>query len=97
MSDGYIMVQFATIEEAISSLMASAQQVQAKLDQLKSAVAPLRGTWTGSASQQYLSQQAQADSASVDMPVQIQQMGTVARVCLDNYVSTEGTNLSSWA
>lgn len=97
MSDGYIMAQFGTIEEASTNLMSMAQQVQESLDQIKAAVAPLRATWTGAASQEYQGQQAQADSASADMPIQIQAMGSTARVCLTNYQSAEGTNTSSWA
>jgi len=97
MSDGYILAQFGTIEEGAGNLMTVAQRVQEELDQLKAAVAPLRATWTGAASQEYQAQQAQADGAAADMPVQIQQMGSVARTCLANYQSAEGSNTSSWA
>lgn len=97
MSDGYIMAQFGTIEEGSTTLLRVAQQIQEELDQLKVAVAPLRSTWSGAASQEYLGQQAQADTAAADMPVKIQQMGSTAGVCLSNYQSAEGSNTSSWA
>lgn len=97
MSDGYILAQFGTIEEGSATLLKVAQQIQEELDQLKAAAAPLRANWTGAASQEYLGQQAQADSAAADMPVRIQQMGSTAGVCLSNYQSAEGSNTSSWA
>jgi WXG100 family type VII secretion target len=96
MSDGYIMAQFGTIEEGSSTLLRVSRQIQEELDQLKTAVAPLRATWTGSAAQEYLGRQAQADTAAADMPVRVQQMGSTAAVCLSNYQSAEGTNFSSW-
>lgn len=97
MSDGYILAQFGTIEEGANTLLKVAQQIQQELDQLKVAVAPLRSTWTGSAAQEYQAQQARADTAGADMPVRVQQMGSAAGVCLTNYQSAEGSNVSSWA
>lgn len=94
--DGQILVTFATIAEAAQNVNSSLAQINSQLDDLKSTVAKVTSSWTGSAAQAYQQQQQQWDTSQQDLNTVLQKIGQVLDASHDAYLQTETSNTQAW-
>ena len=67
MPEGDLVVNFAILRAAADDIQSTVNTMNSKLDDLKSTLAPMVGTWDGAAKAQYAAKQAQWDAAALDL------------------------------
>lgn len=96
MSAGQLKVNFGALETAAADIQASANQIQARLDELDRELAPLRADWTGSASEAYQVAKTKWTQAVNDMQQLLAQIGTAVQQSNSEYQSAERANQGRW-
>lgn len=96
MSGGELKVNFGGLEAAAGDIQNSANQIQGRLDELGSQLAPLRADWTGAASEAYQQAKTKWDSAMADMRNLLAEIGSQVSSSNSDYQATENRNASRW-
>jgi WXG100 family type VII secretion target len=94
MSD--LKVDFGALSAASADINSGANQIQSQLDQMDSALQPLRADWTGSASEAYQSAKAQWTQAITDMKQLLADIGSAVSTSHDEYQAGEKQNTARW-
>ena len=97
MNAGQLKVDFGGLDAAAADIRASAAQVQGRLDQLESELAPLRSDWTGSASASYQQAKPKCDAAMADMNLLLADIGNAVSPPNSDYQATENQNQARWS
>jgi WXG100 family type VII secretion target len=93
---GDLKVDFAALSGASADISAGANQIQNQLDQMDSALQPLRADWTGSASEAYQTAKTQWTQAITDMKQLLAEIGTAVSSSHDDYRAGEQKNTGRW-
>jgi len=93
---GPIKVTFGEIANGQQAVTQVSSQVQQQLDDLKSSIARLVGTWEGQAAAAYQVKQAQWDRSAEELAQVLSQIGVALGTANDNYQSAEQANVSRW-
>jgi WXG100 family type VII secretion target len=96
MNAGELKVNFGGLDTAAADIMGSSNQIEGRLDQLESELAPLRADWTGSASESYQAAKAKWDAGMTDMKALLAEIGQAVTSSNGDYQSTESANASRW-
>jgi early secretory antigenic target protein ESAT-6 len=96
MNAGELKVNFGGLDNAAADIMGSANQIEGRIDQLESELAPLRADWTGSASESYQAAKTKWDAGMADMKALLAEIGQAVTSSNGDYQSTESANASRW-
>ncbi|MFF2630839.1 WXG100 family type VII secretion target [Kitasatospora griseola] len=97
MSDGGILVNFQTIQNAGSEVRQTAARVQGQLDDLKAGVQRIASSWQGSAQEGYQARQAQWDAKAADLQQVLSQIASALDNAAQSYQQTENQNAQLWS
>lgn len=93
---GDLKVDFGALSGASSDIGAGANKIQSQLDQMDSALQPLRADWTGSASEAYQTAKSQWSQAITDMKQLLADIGNAVSTSHDDYHAGEQKNTGRW-
>ena len=96
MNTGQMKVNFGGLDTAHADIMSGANQVESRLDQLESELAPLRSDWTGEASSSYQVAKTKWDTAMRDMKLLLADIGTTVANSNSDYQAAENQNRGRW-
>lgn len=92
-----ILVTFGAVDQASADCQTIAGQIEARLGDLKSYLAPLRAEWSGGASTDYQALQDRWDRSANDLNAVLQQIAVGLRTAKENYEAAETANAGTWA
>ncbi|MEU9077538.1 WXG100 family type VII secretion target [Kitasatospora sp. NPDC004745] len=95
MSDN-ILVNFETVHHAAEEVRASAGRIDHLLNDLKSDVQKVSGSWQGAAQQGYQTYQTQWDTRAADLQKVCAQIATSLDNAATSYKTTEDNNAKLW-
>jgi WXG100 family type VII secretion target len=93
---GELLVHAETLSSASENVAAAHSELNIKLNDLRTLLAPLTQTWTGQAAADYQERQRQWDQAQSDLTEVLQQIGKVLEVAQDQYGDAERANIDVW-
>ena len=93
---GMIKYNFGMIEGARADIQNSSNNINTKLADLKSFLAPLVASWDGAAAEAYQAAQAKWDSAATDLNQVLAAIGTAVGAGNEGMQATERSSASSW-
>jgi early secretory antigenic target protein ESAT-6 len=96
-SDGRIVVTFGAVQAASADCGTVANQMNQQLDDLKSYLNPLVGSWTGQAAEQYRALEAQWERSASDLTAVLTQIQKALDNAYQNYAATEAANAKLWS
>ena len=91
-----LVVDFAQMQAAIDHMAKFGQEVTEVLDDVDAAMAALRTTWHGEASDQQAQAQQQWDEGAEQMKAALEQLKTVAEAARKNYSDAVNKNGQMW-
>jgi ESAT-6 family protein len=94
---GTMRYDFGAIDGARADISATSGNINGKLGDLKSYLAPLVSEWEGSASEAYQAQQAKWDSAANELNQVLEAIGRAVGAGNDDMNATNNSAASSWA
>ncbi|MBR7826294.1 WXG100 family type VII secretion target [Actinospica sp. MGRD01-02] len=95
--DGMMLVTFAELANAAQTIQQTSNNLNQKLDDLKSMLNPIAASWQGKASENYQVQQRKWDQAQSDINQVLQAIGKAVEAAHDAYTSTENANAAAWS
>ena len=91
-----LVVDFAQLQAAIDHMAKFGQEVTEVLDDVDAAMAALRSTWHGEASDQQAQAQRQWDEGADQMKAALEQLKTIAEAARKNYSDAVSKNGQMW-
>lgn len=91
-----LVVDFAQMQAAIDHMAKFGQEVTEVLDDVDAAMAALRSTWHGEASDQQAQAQQQWDEGAEQMKAALEQLKTIAEAARKNYSDAVNENGQMW-
>jgi WXG100 family type VII secretion target len=91
-----LVVDFAQLQAAIDHMAKFGQEVTEILDDVDAAMAALRSTWHGEASDQQAQAQQQWDDGAEQMKAALEQLKTIAEAARKNYSDAVSKNGQMW-
>ena len=91
-----LVVDFAQLQAAIDRMATFGQEVTEVLDDVDAAMAALRSTWHGEASDQQAQAQHQWDEGAEQMKAALEQLKTIAEAARKNYSDAVSKNGQMW-
>jgi WXG100 family type VII secretion target len=91
-----LVVDFAQLQAAIDHMAKFGQEVTEVLDDVDAAMAALRSTWHGEASDQQAQAQQQWDEGAEQMKAALDQLKTIAEAARRNYSDAVSKNGQMW-
>ena len=91
-----LVVDFAQLQAAIDHMAKFGQEVTEILDDVDAAMAALRSTWHGEASDQQAQAQQQWDEGADQMKAALEQRRTIAEAAHRNYSDAVSKNGQMW-
>ncbi|WP_237571706.1 WXG100 family type VII secretion target [Mycolicibacterium lacusdiani] len=91
-----LVVDFAQLQAAIDHMAKFGQEVTEVLDDVDVAMAALRSTWHGEASDQQAQAQRQWDEGADQMKAALEQLKTIAGAARENYSDAVSKNGQMW-
>ena len=91
-----LVVDFAQLQAAIDHMAKFGQEVTEVLDDVDAAMAALRSTWHGEASDQQAQAQQQWDEGADQMKAALEQLKTIAEAAHANYSDAVSKNGQMW-
>jgi WXG100 family type VII secretion target len=91
-----LVVDFAQLQAAIDHMAKFGQEVTEVLDDVDAAMAALRSTWHGEASDQQAQAQQQWDEGAEQMKAALDQLKTIAEAARKNYSDAVSKNGQMW-
>lgn len=96
MSDGYMSINFAALQQAHDDLAASHQAVQAHIEALEAELQSRLAHWDGEAKEAYYQVKQQWDGAIAHMQAVLAAAQTHIANSVETYMSTEAGNVGIW-
>lgn len=93
---GEIAVNFAEIQNAAGTISTQSKEVDALLDELKSEVQRVLGTWQGEGMEAYQASQQKWDVAAADLNSVLGAIGTAVQQAGEAYQQSEKQNVARW-
>jgi 6 kDa early secretory antigenic target len=93
---GELLVHAETLSSASENVAAAHNELNIKLNDLRTLLHPLTQTWTGQAAADYQERQRQWDQAQTDLNEVLQQIGKVLEVAQEQYGDAERANIDVW-
>lgn len=97
MSDGTILVTFAELDSARSTIQTTWTNISREMDELKRYLQPMVENWTGDASSAYQVYQAKWDRSAADLNQVLNQIGVALGTSNENYQAGEAANRARWS
>jgi len=94
---GELLVHAETLSAASQNVVAAHNELNSRLNDLRTLLQPLTQTWTGQAAADYQERQRQWDQAQADLNEVLQQIGKVLEVAQQQYGDAERANIDVWA
>ena len=91
-----IRVTFQSIADAAIDVRATADGVQAQLDDLRAGVVRVAESWEGAAQQNYRARQAEWDRAATDLHAVLLRIARALEGAAEDYQATENRNAGIW-
>lgn len=91
-----LVVNFAQMQAAIDHMAKFGKEVTEVLDDVDAAMAALRSTWHGEASDQQAQAQQQWDEGAEQMKAALEQLKTIAEAARKNYSDAVNENGQMW-
>lgn len=91
-----LVLDFAQMQAAIDHMAKFGQEVTEVLDDVAAAMAALRSTWHGEASDQQAQAQQQWDEGAEQMKAALEQLKTIAEAARKNYSDAVNENGQMW-
>ncbi|BBY48929.1 ESAT-6-like protein [Mycolicibacterium arabiense] len=91
-----LVVDFAQMQAAIDHMAKFGQEVTEVLDDVDAAMAALRSTWHGEASDQQAQAQQQWDEGAEQMKAALEQLKAIAEAARKNYSDAVNKNGQMW-
>jgi WXG100 family type VII secretion target len=95
-TDGRILVTFSAVSSAAADCGTVANVMNQKLDDLKTYLNPLVGTWTGEAAEAYRALETQWERSASDLTAVLLQIQKALDAAFQNYTATEAANARIW-
>lgn len=92
-----VEVNFGAMETGVADIQTRYSAIQARLDDLKAYLTPMRATWTGSANEAYDAKQAQWDQSALDLQAILNSIGQTLSGARDDFHAGESRNTNMWA
>ena len=92
-----VQVNFGAMQQGVGDIQARYAGIQAQLEDLKSYLAPMVATWTGSAQEAYGQKQQLWDQSAADLQAILQSIGTTLNGAHDDFFAGESRNTSMWS
>ena len=92
MPEAQVLVNFPAMSQAVTDVRAGWNNINNQLDELKSYLAPMRNTWTGSARESYDAEQAKWDAAAADLTQILNRIGTALQSAHEDFTTGENRN-----
>lgn len=93
---GELLVHAETLSSASENVTAAHNELNIKLNDLRTLLHPLTQTWTGQAAADYQERQRQWDQAQTDLNEVLQQIGKVLEIAQEQYGDAERANIDVW-
>jgi 6 kDa early secretory antigenic target len=93
---GELLVHAETLSSASENVAAAHNELNIKLNDLRTLLHPLTQTWTGQAAADYQERQRQWDQAQTDLNEVLQQIGKVLEIAQEQYGDAERANIDVW-
>jgi WXG100 family type VII secretion target len=97
MGDQSMLVTFAELANAAQTIQSTSNNLNSRLDDLKSQLTPIASSWSGTAAENYQVQQRKWDQAQADLNQVLQAISKAVESAHDAYQQTESANAQSWA
>jgi early secretory antigenic target protein ESAT-6 len=94
--DGQIKVDFGAVQAAAGDIDSTAQQIDARLDDLHRQIENLNAIWEGSASEGFQAKKRDWETAAKDLQQALAQIGAAVGVAHEAYMQAEARNSSLW-
>jgi 6 kDa early secretory antigenic target len=91
-----IKVAFGHLATAQADVTGTAARIAHQLEELARFLAPMAGTWEGSAAEDYRTKQRQWDAAAADLAAVLGTIGTALGAANESYMSVERSNAARW-
>ena len=91
-----VSVNFGAMQTGVSDIQARYNAIQAKLDDLKAYLEPMRATWTGSAKESYDIKQREWDQSAADLQAILNSIGQALNGAHDDFHAGETRNTNMW-
>ena len=96
MASGPILVTFAALQEGAANVSKTANSFDQQLNDIKSVVANIAHSWTGSAADGYNQTMALWNQSQQDMNETLTKIGRALQAAEEAYSQTENSNKSLW-
>jgi WXG100 family type VII secretion target len=96
MASGPLLVTFQSLQDGASQVAKTASNFDSQLNDVKSVVANVAQTWTGSAADGYNQTMQQWNAAQNDLNETLQKIGRALSAAEQAYSQTESSNASLW-
>lgn len=93
---GEILVEFGQIAQAASTISTQSKDIDQILDDIRSEVVRVLGTWEGEGSDMYKQSQEKWDRAAADLNSVLAAIGTAVQQAGDAYQQAEKQNVARW-
>jgi WXG100 family type VII secretion target len=93
---GALTADFAEMQEAIKHMASFQREVTACLDDVEQAMAALRATWHGAASDAQAQSQQQWQQGAEQMQAALTQLEKIAQTARSNYIDAVAKNSEMW-
>jgi 6 kDa early secretory antigenic target len=90
-------VSFAAMGAAADAIRGTFGQLQSSLEDLNSSLAPMVGSWNGTAKEAYHVQQTKWNNASAAMAQILNNLGAGVAVSNEGYQAAENNNTTIWS
>lgn len=91
-----IKVSFGALDTAVADVQGGAQAMEQRMQQLRSDIAPMLGTWDGAARESYANAQAQWDAGWQELQAALGELGRTTAGANANYNDTERAAMQSF-
>lgn len=91
-----IVADFAELEQFERHAQQAIDEVERQLADLAGYLAPLHGSWTGSAAQAWADYQRRWDAAATDLQAGLAELHRIVRTARGNYQAALAANLRMW-
>lgn len=91
-----IYVDHRALDEARAKFAGHHEALRLVLSELESGLAPMVGSWVGSARELYVERKAQWDAAALDLAALLESITELTRAAHQSYATLVADNVAAW-